>query len=568
MPVTAAAAVSHKWRNLALAAAVLAVMLILHNGTSGAGKFMNPTTPATPSQTQTVPTPATAPTPATPSQTAPTPATPSQTTLSPATTANQPSTLAEEKEEPVPKGNLLSYSKLSHIVPDPEHVPVDDATKKKVATEFGRWHFWDGDEQSRPSGDYCGQYANRDIPGDEFPDEAWQGDAVFVNHIVNDAEELVSRAMEAIFVEYGHGHKTKAEDLAERLKMFHWDKLDLLTQTSPPNKYTKHGDRGNGGWTTERSLNGLVRRLLHAIMTNDTFTVVLGGHSAAAGHGNHFRQSYMMQFHKILAPIFARLGVKLVTKNMSQGGLGTIHNAMGMGSLYGNETDLLLWDSGMTERGKRDIELFLRQGLLGGNRVPVVWGGGFEVLRMLHQHADVDVGEFGEGTDGIIKVEDEVQAKSVPYAARYLKCDSERQDICNSAPRYCTKCWIPREDLDPKALGFSDHFRFGGQVKWHPGWRHHQLVGRTLAFSVLQALQAAIQVWSDGTMGTFQVPLAWSRCNSQTTTIDYSHSLFRFCFLRIRRSTSGRKLLARDWVLRQHSHEIKEFERVRRPLLC
>jgi hypothetical protein len=39
------------------------------------------------------------------------------------------------------------------------------------------------------------------------------------------------------------------------------------------------------------------------------------------------------------------------------------------------------------------------------------------------------------------------------------------------------------------------------QVKWHPGWREHQLQGRVLAFALLDALQIALQVWSDGTMG-------------------------------------------------------------------
>jgi hypothetical protein len=47
-----------------------------------------------------------------------------------------------------------------------------------------------------------------------------------------------------------------------------------------------------------------------------------------------------------MAPIFARLGVKLITRNMAQGGMGTVHSSMGSGSIYGNEVDLLIWDSG------------------------------------------------------------------------------------------------------------------------------------------------------------------------------------------------------------------------------
>lgn len=59
------------------------------------------------------------------------------------------------------------------------------------------------------------------------------------------------------------------------MKMFHWSKEDLSAEDAKlPEKYRKNGGRGNGGWTTKRSHDGLVRRLLHAIMTQDTFTVV------------------------------------------------------------------------------------------------------------------------------------------------------------------------------------------------------------------------------------------------------------------------------------------------------
>lgn len=403
-----------------------------------------------------------------------------------------------------------AYSKISTIPPDPyrSQTFTEEAwvtRKAELQSIYGKWKFWDGDEDHRPTNDYCIGYTHCDIPMDAFPDNAWQGDAVFVNHLVNDAELLIARAMEAIFAEYGHGKPLSAEQLGERMKMFHWDKYDSFDPQyypKPPQKYTKRGDRGNGGYTTKRSHDGLVRRLLHAIMTNDSFTVVLGGHSAAAGHGNHFHQSYVMQFHRIMKPIFARLGVTLITRNLSQGGLGTLHNALGAGSLYGSEIDLLLWDSGMTEPGAAHIDLFIRQGLIGGNRVPVVWAGNFEVMAALHEHADVDLGEFGSGTDGIPMITDATPAATLPYAARYMKCDSDSKAICDSEPRFCASCWLPREDVpNPNDVFDSIDTRVGGQVKWHPGWRVHQLVGRVLAFSVLNALQVAIQRFSDGTMG-------------------------------------------------------------------
>ena len=45
--------------------------------------------------------------------------------------------------------------------------------------------------------------------------------------------------------------------------------------------------------------------------------------------------------------IFAKLDVKLVTRNMVQGGLGIIQYAMGFKSIYGDEIEILIWGSSM-----------------------------------------------------------------------------------------------------------------------------------------------------------------------------------------------------------------------------
>jgi hypothetical protein len=181
-------------------------------------------------------------------------------------------------------GNYL-YSKYATILPLIDHPLPDDTKKAALAETWGSWHFWDGEEDMRPSNDYLAKYPHRDIPGDEFPEDAWQTDAVFVNHFLNEADQLISRTMEAIFSEYGHGKPLSPQGMADRMKMFHWSKEDLSTAKGPPEKYSKGGDRGNGGWTTQRSFDGLVKRLLHAMTTSDTFTVVVGGNSVAAGKG-------------------------------------------------------------------------------------------------------------------------------------------------------------------------------------------------------------------------------------------------------------------------------------------
>jgi hypothetical protein len=155
---------------------------------------------------------------------------------------------------------------------------------------------------------------------------------------------------------------------------------------------------------------------------------------------------------------------------------------------------------GMTEPAAEHVDVFYRQALLAGKRIPVLWGGPFELLKMLHEEADVDVGDWGTAMDGIAEVESLEQAKEIPWAARFMKCKSEVGDLCKEEPRFCSKCWIDRDDnIKPKKKQWD---KPKGQVKWHPGWRVHQLMGRNLAFGILEALQAAINIWSDGVMGT------------------------------------------------------------------
>ncbi len=180
----------------------------------------------------------------------------------------------------------------------------------------------------------------------------------------------------------------------------------------------------------------------------------------------------------------------------------------------------------MTEGTLADIEYFMRQGLLSGKRVPVLWGGNLEVLAFLHEHVDADVGAWGTGMDGVPLTTSPQQVKSLPYAARYLKCSNDQLNLCKE-DRYCAKCWIEREDTVPRTNFAFIRRKPAGQVRWHPGWRVHQLTGRILALAVLDALQAAIQLWSDGTMGTF-VCVGVIKCTLFLFSIFVSHFLISF----------------------------------------
>lgn len=262
----------------------------------------------------------------------------------------------------------------------------EEARKEGLIEQWGKWHFWDGDPDSRPTEDYMAKYPNRDCPSDEFPDSSWQVDAVYVNHMLDSAGELVSRVKEAIYTEYGWGPREALDrdGLKARMSMFHLSVIDLDDESvsEPLDSVEK------GGWIAQKSFKNFSRRILHAMMTGDTFTVVLGGDQSAAGHGNHFVQSYMMEFHKILEPVLARVGVKLITRNCAQEGIGTLHQSLGSGSLYGDDVDMIVWDSSMTETDEKSIGMFYRQALLAGKRAPVLWGGPFDLLKRFYQNVD------------------------------------------------------------------------------------------------------------------------------------------------------------------------------------
>ena len=215
----------------------------------------------------------------------------------------------------------------------------DNALKKELADKWGSWTWEDPKAADRPKDDFAGGFPNRDIPWDQFPANAWQTDQDYLSKFLPEAKAQVERAMEAIMAEYGMSKFDIPEkgDLEARLEESPF--RTLVVDFEAGESWDKEHDN-LGGWMSQSYFDGLVRRLMHALITQDTFTLVMGGHSAAAGHGNHFQQSYTMQFHKVMEPIMARLGIKLMSHNSGYGGLGTVHNSLAAGDIYGKEIDM------------------------------------------------------------------------------------------------------------------------------------------------------------------------------------------------------------------------------------
>jgi hypothetical protein len=424
---------------------------------------------------------------------------------------------------------IYQYKTRSPVDTNPAKAGERDKIRADLASKWGSWTLVDPKAAERPKDDFAKSFPDRDIPWDKFPSNAWQVDKDYLSKFLPEAKAHVERAMEAILAEYGWS-KFDLPDLSleERINgtelephSFNTAVLNLTVDSVRIGK--KNAGEDFGGWLNKAYLDGLMRRVMHAIITGDTFTLVMGGHSAAAGHGNHFQQSYTLQFHKVMEPVFARLGVKLQSHNVAFGGLGTLQTSLGSGDLYGKEIDIMVWDSGMTENSDEAYDFYARQAILAGNRIPVLNGGTANVLTYLGKNLDFPVAQFGSGTGGVPEITDGTMAESVKWMARYLRCSGETHVLCRER-EYNGTCWIERDDYTPTKDQQNEP---GGRASWHPGFRvsylyksfftlcmcptvtncfssvlvyfqqQHAIKGRTIAFPVLMALHEGLKMWDE-----------------------------------------------------------------------
>ena len=421
----------------------------------------------------------------------------------------------------IDRPNLVNL--LGHYIHDEHRSPyashLYDATREeleqrqqkyiekmqKVREEWGAWDFRDPREDesntntSTPRTDDVGRseadFANapyKDLPVEDFPPDSWQADEEYLGRFLDEAKKLVHRVKEGIYAEVGWPTKgsdeKRLEDREKYFKIHVWDPPDCETDSDAKNQIAeaeiKCGKKAKDGIAKfqKHAFDGLVKKLLHAMMTNDEFYAILGGHSAAAGHGNDFQQNRIITFHHLMEPVFDKLGMRLISRNMAMGGVGTLQFSLAGGDLYG-ETDILEWDSGMTERGP-PVDLFNKQAILSGERVPVIMTNNlFDIMNESNETAWM--GTYFDSKP-IFPETTFDNCKSQPYAARWYNQKEEK---------YNAICWEPRSDFTPAAKQ-ADHPT--SQVGWHPGNRQHQWSGRKLALVLLEALQAAFELWEDG----------------------------------------------------------------------
>lgn len=367
------------------------------------------------------------------------------------------------------------------------YLPRSNTPGTALAGEWGYWKLVDPLADSRPNNDFYDQFPNRDVPWDKFPTTAWQKDTDYLAKFLPEGIALVDRALEAILSEYGRGKKDMPGiSFEERSSVF---RVSIQNST----------EGAVNGWIPPASFEGLKRRILHAVVAQDRFTFAMGGHSAAAGHGNYFQQSYTLQVGRILEPIFARLGVKASARNFGFGGLGTLQSALAIRDMYGNDVDALLWDSGMTENDDNRRGIFFIQALMGMERAPVLFGPGTEVLKFLSSFADVAA--IGGSNLDRSEVATLDQFSKVPYALQFNRCPKDLKNLPSCA-RYESVCWADRSNFIWEGMNLSYVPKYGqgnipGRAGWHPGNREHQFAGRLYTFPILQALRDVLAMWNE-----------------------------------------------------------------------
>lgn len=258
-----------------------------------------------------------------------------------------------------------------------------------------------------------------------------------------------------------------------------------------------------------------MRRLLHSIVNEAPFTVVMAGHSAAAAHGNHGNQSMTHFLHSALAPALAAVGVRLVTRNHAMGGLGSDHRASCFATSYGDDVDMLLWDYAMTAHSGPEMDYLFRQAMMQPRKPVLVHMGagqhpilrqyeavGYHVAatndKMYEHWASADGWQDADGVPKITTTSHE-QAATMPPGLRYVWCrgiDTKRGEAAKLDSMLSTTCRDMRFDC---RCSVDPEFKYGcgGQASWHPTYRIHRISGHMLAALLFDVLEQANALPSD-----------------------------------------------------------------------
>ena len=239
------------------------------------------------------------------------------------------------------------------------------------------------------------------------------------------------------------------------------------------------------------SLERMQRRLKIKILQSQlsptsktTYTWAVGGHSASAGHGNLFHQSYGAVLERLAAPVFKTLGITFYGKNYGMGGTSSAPEmALCMNAIFGMDLDVLSWDYGMTD-GRRPEYYHMWAERAGSHPTnPILFtysGGGYakDVYPILEKsgrggfHMNINEARSRIPSTEAVDLD---KIDSYPPYVRYFMCNGhvESGEPCS------------QKEVKFNLTGLCGDFIYPGQVSWHNGFKDHFLMGSLLASFVV-----------------------------------------------------------------------------------
>jgi hypothetical protein len=359
---------------------------------------------------------------------------------------------------------------------------------KKVVEQYGQWTTPPLKRNVRlPLGT---QY--KDYPSELLIESrVWQTDSVYLALFFDQAKRLVTSVKEGIYATYGFGINATTTNLDRRLSEFRVIRGDVINTDQGAAFDANTRKRASGiAYLNTAAWNALIRKLLHGMMSMDYWYVVAVG-NANLYAGNNFQQSAIMEFNDIMEPVFDKLGMKLIVRNMGMNASTTV-TALGGVDIVG-EADVF-WHIPDTREGVATesvgmVDLLHKQAILSGERVPIILSPSpaAEILAATNHSAwfgNIQPGaSFCETTQSI---DGQVHVPAVK-ACRFVQCDAKVD--CN---KHSSVCWIPRNDYTPT---HSQNKDVGYQKAGFPNFRQQKLEGSKLAMLILHGLDEALDQW-------------------------------------------------------------------------
>ena len=269
------------------------------------------------------------------------------------------------------------------------------------------------------------------------------------------------------------------------------------------------------------SIENLQRKMMIKILgaqqgnpNHKTYVWATGGHSASAGHGNLFEETYTKVMEATAGKVFESIGLRLEARNYGMGATSSAAEmAMCFREIYGDDVDIFSWDFGMLEaRDHLSVRLlhYANRGFLSNQQgiVPAfialqeINGSRRDMITELQNayrggNGRYDDPEILDNNGLALFLRDEKVWKRMKEAIPITSGSSEEIERMPPLVRYF-KCGDDSlEKGDPFCLDMkytTEHCpERQGKANWHPGWKHHALVGNSMALFLTEALLGAVR---------------------------------------------------------------------------